>query len=88
MVVVGQKTDAIMSHNSSKKNKEWLLKEVLTLTPVEKAEIVDQLLKSLDVPDDDLDSLWQKEAEDRINAYDRGQLPSVSVEEAISKYKK
>lgn len=30
----------------------------------------------------------KKEAEDRVDAYDRGQLPSVSVEEAISKYKK
>lgn len=67
---------------------EKLLKQALVLPVKEKSELIEQLIKSLDKPDYEIDELWKKEAENRIDAYDEGRIPSVSVREAISKYKK
>lgn len=67
---------------------EKLLKQALVLPVKEKSELIEQLIKSLDKPDHEIDELWKKEAENRIDAYDEGRIPSVSVREAISKYKK
>ena len=68
--------------------KDKLLKEVLSLNPLEKANIIDELLKSLDEPDEAIDQLWVQESESRIDAYEKGQLKSVSVNEVFSKYKR
>jgi putative addiction module component (TIGR02574 family) len=65
--------------------KESLLKEALVLTVQEKSEMIEQLIRSLDKPDPEIDELWKKEAERRIDAFDEGELPSVTVQEAISK---
>lgn len=67
--------------------KENLLKELLALTPSEKAEIIDKVLKSLDEPDEKIDTLWKQESEKRIDAYDNGDISSVSVNDTFSKYK-
>jgi hypothetical protein len=45
-------------------------------------------LKSLDEPDAEIDKLWKQESEARIDAYEKGQLKSVSAAEVFSKYKK
>ena len=68
--------------------KEKLLKQALVLPIQEKSELIDKLIKSLDKPDPEIDDLWKTEAEDRINAYDEGLISSVTVHEAVSKYKK
>jgi Putative addiction module component len=47
-----------------------IFKEALTLKPSEKAQLIDKLISSLDKPDKEIDELWAKEAEDRIDAYD------------------
>jgi hypothetical protein len=46
-----------------------ILKEALTLKPAQKAELIDKLLSSLDMTDKEIDELWAKEAEDRIDVY-------------------
>lgn len=63
-------------------------KEVLTLPPKEKANLVERLLASLDEPDEQIDNVWRKEVEDRIKAYKNGRLRSVSLETVLAKYKK
>ncbi len=65
-----------------------VLKEALELPSVERATLVDQLLSSLDEPDEHIDALWRKEVEDRINAYHSGKIKSVTLEEVLSKYRK
>ena len=62
-----------------------ILKEALTLNPVQKAELVDKLLSSLDKPDAEIDELWAKEAESRIDAYEKGKLKAVSLARIIHK---
>ena len=64
-----------------------VLKDALTLRPSEKAELVDKLLSSLDQPDCDIDKLWVKEAESRIDAYDQGKIKALSLEKVLQKYR-
>jgi putative addiction module component (TIGR02574 family) len=64
-----------------------VLKEALALRPVQKAELIDKLLSSLDKPDKDIDELWTKEAESRIDAYEQGKIKAVTLEEVLKKYR-
>jgi putative addiction module component (TIGR02574 family) len=64
-----------------------VLKEALALRPAQKAELIDKLLLSLDKPDKDIDELWAKEAESRIDAYDQGKIKAVALETVLKKYK-
>ncbi len=63
-----------------------ILKEVLTLKPDQKAELVDKLLSSLDQPDSVIDALWAKEAESRIDACEQGKIKALSLEKVLEKY--
>jgi len=63
-----------------------LLKDALSLEAPSRAELVDELLASLDQPDKAIDALWAEEAESRIDAYDRGEIESVSVHEVMSRH--
>jgi len=64
-----------------------ILKEALTLRPSEKAQLIDKLISSLDKPDKEINELWAKEAEDRIDGYDQGKLKAVSLEKVLQKYR-
>ena len=64
-----------------------LLKEALGLPPVQRAALVDQLLTSLDKPDEAIDNLWRKEIAARLHAYRSGTAKTVSAEEVLAKYK-
>lgn len=64
-----------------------ILKEVLNLAPTEKAKLIDKLLSSLDKPDKELDKLWAKEAEDRIEAYEQGKIRALTLKEVLEKYR-
>ena len=64
-----------------------ILKAALTLKPVEKAEVVDKLLRSLDHPDSEIDQLWAAEAESRIDAYEQGRIKAISLEQVLARYK-
>ena len=60
----------------------------MELPPVEKVRLVDELLSSLDEPDEAIDVLWRKEVEDRIEAYQAGKLQSVSLADVLAKYRR
>lgn len=64
-----------------------ILKEALTLKPSAKAQLIDKLISSLDKPDKEIDKLWEKEAENRIDAYNQGKIKTVSLEEVLRKYR-
>jgi hypothetical protein len=68
-------------------NKEKVLKDLLKLTPLEKANIIDVLLKSLDEPDAAMDKLWVEEVEKRIDGFEKGELKSISMDEFFDKRK-
>ena len=64
-----------------------IFKEALTLTPSEKAQLIDNLISSLDKSDKEIDKLWAKEAEDRIDAYEQGKIKAISLEKVLQKYR-
>lgn len=52
-----------------------ILKQALSLDPVERVELTEELFHSFDkTPDGKIDVLWADEAESRIDAYDAGQI--------------
>ena len=64
-----------------------ILKDALTLKPEQKAELVDELLSSLDKPDKEIDELWAKEAESKNDAYEQGKIKAIDLEKVLEKYK-
>lgn len=64
-----------------------LLKEALALPPIERAALVDQLLASLDKPDEAVDQVWRKEIAARLRAYRAGEAGTVSAEDVLAEYR-
>ncbi|MHB8893751.1 MAG: addiction module protein [Candidatus Geothermincolia bacterium] len=56
---------------------DQILLEALKLAPGERAALVEHLLESFSFPDRKaIDAVWAAEAEDRIDAFERGELKS------------
>ena len=62
-----------------------LSQEARKLSPAERAELIDELITSLDRPDPAIDELWTKEAEDRLAAYDRGEMGTHDISQVVAK---
>jgi putative addiction module component (TIGR02574 family) len=76
-----------MEDNIMTISRETLVNEALSLPPVERVTVIDRLLASLDEPDQKLDALWAEEAEARLEAFERGDIRSVTLEEMLAKYR-
>jgi hypothetical protein len=73
-----------MSRHSSE-----LLEEALSLPASERAEIADQLLRSLQpATQSEIDKLWASEAEERLEAFERGDLRSVPAAKVFNDAKR
>lgn len=64
-----------------------LLKNALALEAASRAELVDELLASLEPSIQAVDAAWADEAEDRVEGYERGEIDSKSVHEVMARYK-
>jgi putative addiction module component (TIGR02574 family) len=61
-----------------------LANEALKLTPLERAQIIDALWRSLDPAEQDaVDRAWLVESQDRLAAFRAGQLTAINGEEAL-----
>lgn len=65
-----------------------VLDDALSLSVLDRASLVDNLIASLDQPDPHIDELWKIEVKSRMKAYTSGKMKSVSLEQALAKYKK
>ena len=63
-----------------------LLRQALQLSSLEKAQIIEELLVSLDNPDTSLDVVWAKEADARVEAFNNGKVSAKSDKEILGKY--
>ena len=63
-----------------------LTSQASLLPPIERAELVEAILQSLDAIDPSLDRLWSEEAKDRLAAYRRGELEALDFDEVLSKH--
>lgn len=64
---------------------EKIVEQALKLTAAERFKIAEALLHSLDRPDPEIEGLWGEEAVRRLQAYDQGQLATVSLEDALGR---
>ena len=60
--------------------------EALSLKPLDKIQLIDELLLSLDTPNKELDEIWVDEAERRIEAYETGKTQASDVRTVLTKY--
>lgn len=58
-----------------------LLKEALQLKPQDRLRLIEELVRSLDEPDRDIDRIWAEEAEKRLEAYRAGRTKAVAFED-------
>lgn len=65
-----------------------LVREIEKLSPVERIQIVDIVIRDILRPDPNIDKIWAKEASARWYAYKKGDIKSIPYEEVMSKHKK
>ncbi len=71
------------------KQGEQVLAEALKLSPVERAELVENLLSSFEFQSrKTIDALWAKEVEDRINAFERGEMTAIPAKDVFADIEK
>jgi putative addiction module component (TIGR02574 family) len=77
-----------MEVSMSRQGKQ-ILAEALNLPPIERAEIVEELLSSFEFRSrKTIDELWAQEAESRIDAYERGEITAIPAKEVFEKIEK
>lgn len=65
---------------------QQVLTDALTLPPVDRAELIEALFFSFDSGSrKQIDQLWALEAEDRIDAYERGEIGATSATSVFEK---
>lgn len=70
-------------------NHDQILEEALKLSPVERAELVESLLSSFEFHSrKTIDALWAQEAEDRIDAFERGEMTAIPAEQVFVEIEK
>lgn len=63
-----------------------ILAEALKLSPIERASLVEELLSSFNFPKrKENDMVWAIEVEERINAYERGDIHSSPSEDVFKR---
>jgi len=63
-----------------------VLHDALKISPIEKAQLIEKLLASFSFPERKaIDERWAAEAEERIDAYERGEIKSTSAEEVFAR---
>ena len=64
-----------------------ILESARKLRPVERLKLIDALMDSLDEPDPVIEAAWALEAQDRLAAYQRGELPLSDLAPVLAKYR-
>jgi len=64
-----------------------LKENIESLSDIEKLELVDSILMTLDRPDPKIDRIWAEEARKRWKAYNSGKLETVPFNYVMSKYR-
>jgi putative addiction module component (TIGR02574 family) len=62
---------------------EQVLNEALSLPPSERAQLAERLFSSLDISQEELGRLWTKEADSRIDAYERNELKTIPAQKVF-----
>lgn len=70
------------------RNSAKVVNDALSLPPKSRVKLAEKLLESLDDPrQKEIDRLWAEEAEDRVDAYERGDFKAVPGKEVFRRLK-
>lgn len=58
-----------------------VISDALHLKPAERFVVIEALIRSLDMPNPQIEKIWAKEAQRRLMAYKKGKLQTVSFED-------
>ncbi|MGA1940908.1 addiction module protein [Arcobacter sp. YIC-310] len=61
-----------------------IFEKALDLHTTEKFLLIEELLKSLDKPDIEINKVWEDEAQKRLDLYKQGKIEALSEEEFFS----
>jgi len=61
-----------------------IIQEAINLKPQEKYLIIESLILSLNEPDKDIEKIWIKESQKRLDEYKNGNLKTLSFEEVFN----
>ena len=64
-----------------------VIEQARQLPVLERIEVVEALLATIDEADAEIDHLWAGEAEERLAAYQRGEIEAVDMEEVLAKHR-
>ncbi len=71
------------------KHGKQILAEALKLPPVERAELVENLLTNFEFQSrEEIDALWAEEAEERIDAFERGEMAAIPARDVFEEIEK
>lgn len=62
--------------------------QALSLSAEERARLAEVMLESLAAPLADIEEAWTQEIEQRVAAYDRGDIPSYPAEDVFAEAKR
>ncbi len=66
------------------KESKQILRKAMDLPPIARAELVEEILASFNFPvRQEIDSLWSREAEERIDAYECGNISVKSAKKVF-----
>lgn len=63
---------------------KFLAEQAAKLPPTDRVELVEDILATLTESDPDWDAEWAREAEERLAAYDRGEMKAFDFDEVIA----
>jgi len=67
-------------------NTKEIVDSALRLGPTERLAVIEELLRSLDRPDPELDRIWIEEAERRLEAYRAGRVKGIAAEDVVGNF--
>jgi putative addiction module component (TIGR02574 family) len=65
-----------------------LKENILSLDPLEKISLVEDILNTLDIPDPEIEKKWVEESERRYHAYRNGLVNGITLDEFEKRLKK
>jgi len=63
---------------------DTLVEQAKELTPAEQAALAEALYEMVNPPDPEWEAAWTKECEDRLAAYQRGEIKALDSDEAMA----
>ena len=67
---------------------EQIFTEISPLKPLDKLQLIEKILNSLNQPNKSIEEIWENEVENRIKAFDSGHISVVNEDDVFGKYRR